>query len=75
MLTWASILSDLVKFANLVADWLRIERAQKIGEKLQELKNRREHDDRVKRARDARDRAQREFDELHDDDGVDGGGD
>ena len=73
MFTWASILSGLVKLANRIGEWLKIRKAERTGEERQELRNRREHDDRVERGLAARRRALREFDERVPDDETDGG--
>ena len=68
MFSWASILSGFVKLANWFSRWFEKQENIRIGEERQELRNRREHDDRVKRAQDARRRAEREFDERMSDD-------
>ena len=72
MFTWAGVLSGLIRLANFIAEWFKIEQAKRVGGKLQELRDRRVQDERVKRGLDAKRRAQREFDErMRNDTGSD----
>ena len=67
MFTWASILSGFFKLANRIAEYMKIQKAERTGEERQELRSRREQDERVQRGLDARRRAEREFDSMSDD--------
>ena len=67
MFAWASILSGFIKLANRIAEYMKIQKAERTGEERQELRSRREQDERVQRGLDARRRAEREFDSMSDD--------
>ena len=72
MFTWASILSGFFKLANRIAEYMKIQKAERTGEERQELRSRREQDDRIRRGHSARRDALREFDERVPDDTANG---
>ena len=68
MFTWASILSGFVRLANRIAEYMKIQKAERTGEERQELRSRRAQDEQVEQSRDAWDAAERDFDKRLSDD-------